>query len=80
MNFYTGLKKMNVWILKTDISSQSEFEKVKNTFDRNLDIYECTIDLDDIDKVVRIITNDLTLNEAESKIQNLGFFCKELED
>ena len=80
MSFYTGLKKMNVWILKTNISSQSEFEKVKNTFDRNLDIYECTIDLDDIDKVVRIITNDLTLNEAESKIQNLGFFCKELED
>ena len=80
MSFYTGLKKMNVWILKTNISSQSEFEKVKNTFDRNLDIYECTIDLDDIDKVVRIITNDLTLNAAESKIQNLGFFCKELED
>jgi hypothetical protein len=80
MNFYTGLKKMNVWILKTNISSQSEFEKVKNTFDRNLDIYECTIDLDDIDKVVRIISNDLTMDEAESKIQNLGFFCKELDD
>jgi len=80
MNFYTGLKKMNVWILKTNISSQSEFEKVKNTFDRNLDIYECTIDLDDIDKVVRIISNDLTIDEAESKIQNLGFFCKELDD
>lgn len=71
---------MNVWILKTNISSQSEFEKVKNTFDRNLDIYECTIDLDDIDKVVRIISNDLTMDEAESKIQNLGFFCKELDD
>jgi hypothetical protein len=80
MNFCTGLKKMNVWILKTNISSQSEFEKVKNTFDRNLDIYECTIDLDDIDKVVRIISNDLTMDEAESKIQNLGFFCKELDD
>lgn len=80
MNFYTGLKKMNVWILKTNISSQSEFEKVKNTFDRNLDIYECTIDLDDKDKVVRIISNDLTMDEAESKIQNLGFFCKELDD
>ncbi len=71
---------MNVWILKTDISSQSEFEKVRNTFDQNLDIYECTIDLDDIDKVVRIITDDLTIDEAESKIQNLGFFCKELDD
>ena len=70
---------MNVWILKTDISSQTEFEKVKNTFDQNLDIYECTIDLGDIDKVVRIVSNDLTINEAESKIQNLGFFCEELE-
>jgi len=70
---------MNVWILKTNISSQTEFEKVKNTFDQNLDIYECTIDLDDIDKVVRIISNDLTINEEESKIQNLGFFCEELE-
>ena len=71
---------MNALILKTDISTAADFDKVKSLFNQRPEVYECTIDLDDVDKIVRILTNGLTIDEAESKIQNLGFFCKELED
>jgi hypothetical protein len=71
---------MNALILKTNINSSAEFSKVKNMFDQHSDVHECTIDLEDTDKVVRIISNELTIREAESKIQNLGFFCQELEE
>ena len=71
---------MNALILKTNIGTITEFNRVKSLFNKRSEVYECTIDLDDIDKVVRIISNDLTIDEAESKIQNLGFFCKELEE
>jgi hypothetical protein len=71
---------MNALILKTNINSSAEFSKIKNLFEKSADVFECTIDLEDIDKVVRIISNELTIDEAESKIQNLGFFCRELEE
>ncbi len=71
---------MTALIFKTNINSVENFNLVRNNLYRTPNIFECTIDLEDIDKVLRVIAEGLTINDVEKKVHNLGFFCKELED
>lgn len=75
----TGIR-MTALIFKTDINSVENFNHIKSILFRIPNIYECTIDLEDVDKVLRIIAEGLTTRDVEKKVNNLGFFCKELED
>jgi hypothetical protein len=71
---------MEMLILKTDIKTGYEFKKVKNKLKDNYRIYECTIDLDDIDKVVRVIGENIETNDLVCKISSYGHLCEELPD
>jgi len=71
---------MDILILKTDINSEGEFLSVKNKLSECYLLNECTIDLEDRDKVLRVIGNDLNLTEVTSNVNKLGFACKELLD
>jgi hypothetical protein len=71
---------MKTLIFKTNIKSEKDFEEVKKTLsDRNC-ISEVTIDLEDVDKVLRVLADSLTVQEVEQEILDMGFYCKELED
>ncbi len=71
---------MTALIFKTNINSVDNFNLVRNVLYRTPNIYDCTIDLEDIDRVLRILAEDLTCGDVEKEVSNLGFFCKELED
>ena len=71
---------MNALIFKTNIDSEKDFIEVKKSLIKNRNIEECTIDLDDVDKVLRILSDSLTVKEIEKEILAMGFYCKELED
>ncbi len=71
---------MTALIFKTNINSVEKFNMVQHVLYRTPNIYECTIDLEDIDRVLRILADDLTTGDVEKEINNLGFFCKELEE
>lgn len=71
---------MNTLIFKTNIKSDKDFSAVKRTLCEKKKIKDCTIDLDDADKVLRILTDSYTVAELENEIHNLGFYCKELDD
>ncbi len=71
---------MEMLILKTDINSRYDFKKVKNRLKGYYRINELTIDLDDRDKVVRLIGDDIEPNDVVSKIKSYGFLCEELPD
>lgn len=71
---------MEPLIFKTNISSAESFSKVKKVLYGTPRIYDCTIDLEDADKVLRVISEDLSIEEVEKEVNRLGFFCKELED
>ncbi len=70
---------MEILILKTNINSKSDFIPVKDFLRYFYDIKDCSIDLEDIDKVVRITGNNLDLNEVISRVNGLGFQCEELQ-
>lgn len=71
---------MNTLIFKTNIKSDKDFIEVKRALSEKKKIEDCTIDLDDEDKVLRILTDSHTVVEIENEIQDLGFYCKELDD
>jgi hypothetical protein len=71
---------MDILILKTDINSNKEFLNVKNSLSHSFSINECTIDLEDTDKVLRITGDNLNLNDVAVRVCKMGFFCEELDD
>ncbi len=71
---------MEIIILRTNIRSKDDFGSVKNNLNNSYHINECTIDLEDRDKVVRVIGENIKKEEVVNKISNLGFLCEELPD
>ena len=71
---------MNVLIFKTNLATKIDFNKICNILFNLPDVYDCTIDLEDCDKVLRVITSTQTAGCVKQKINNIGFACDELED
>ena len=71
---------MNTLIFRTNIGSIEEFDQVKKALSRRNQIEECTIDLWDIDKVLRILSDSLSVQEIEKEVMSMGYYCKELEE
>jgi hypothetical protein len=71
---------MDILILKTSISTRNDFSDIDNYLSAHYDVDQCTIDLEDRDKVLRVIGSNLDLNEVISGVNSLGFECSELQD
>ena len=71
---------MNTLIFKTNIESKEDFDKIKNALSNKKQFAECTIDLDDVDKVLRILSDKLTVPDVEEEVVEMGFYCKEIEE
>ncbi len=71
---------MNTLIFKTNIKSAKDFKEVKKILSEKNNINECTIDLDDDDKVLRVLSDSVTVAEVEQQIIGMGYYCKELEE
>lgn len=71
---------MKTLIFKTNIESDIEFRTVRKILREKKRIEGCTIDLDDVDKVLRILTDAHTVSEIVEEVQGLGFYCKELNE
>ncbi len=70
---------MDTFIFKTNINSNDDFLEIKKILSGKKKIKECTIDLLDKDKVLRVLSDSYTISEIESEIGRMGFYCKELE-
>lgn len=71
---------MKMLILKTDIITETDFKTIKAKLKEYYNINELTIDLEDIDKVVRVIGDNFEKNDLLKKIHSLGYYCEELPD
>ncbi len=69
---------MEVLILKTNIRYKKDVKEVAPLLDGQDNISRWNIDLNDIDKVLRIEANDIELTEVVQLIQEAGFHCEEL--
>jgi hypothetical protein len=69
---------MDMLILKTNINSNFDFKYVRNLLNNSYKINECTVDLTDRDKVLRLIGEDLKMEDVIKRINKLGFYCEDL--
>ena len=71
---------MEILVLKTNISSKKQVKTVAPLLNGQESISRWNIDLNDIDKVLRIEASDIELDEVVQLIQEAGFYCEELAD
>ena len=69
---------MEVLILKTNIRYKKQVKTVAPLLDGQDNISRWNIDLNDIDKVLRIESDDMELTEVVQIIKKAGFHCEEL--
>lgn len=71
---------MNVFVYKTDIEGAFDLETIDELLSSQETIIRYSVDVEDIDKVLRI---ESTADNAEALAQTVvqaGYFCEELPD
>ena len=71
---------MNTLIFRTNINTQNDFALVRSELEKRFSIKESTIDLEDRDKVLRVITKHVQPQTIANEVKRLDYFCEELED
>lgn len=72
---------MNLLLFETGIRSRKKLRSLKPLLNKHSDILKWSIDLEDIDKVLRIeATTNLTEADIIDMIKNRGFYIQTLAD
>lgn len=72
---------MPLLLFQTDIRSKKKVKSLKPTLNKHSDILKWSIDLEDIDKVLKIeATTNITENDIIEIVQMHGFYIEILTD
>jgi hypothetical protein len=69
----------NIFIFKTNIQTEFDKLRIKNVLDASQKVLKWNIDMDDIDHVLRVVSDSLTPEQIISVLDYVGFECTELE-
>jgi hypothetical protein len=72
---------MKLVILRTDIKTKKKVKKMKAVFNNHPVISKWSIDIEDIDNVLRIeAAGNLHKDDVKRLVTENGFYCEELPD
>ena len=71
---------MDILVFATNVANLKAVSKVKPLLTAMPAIEDWNFDLDDCDRILRIVSNDLCPRQVESTLQTAGFDCHELVD
>jgi cell fate (sporulation/competence/biofilm development) regulator YmcA (YheA/YmcA/DUF963 family) len=71
---------MNVLVFKTSVTKKEQVSKVQALLTSLPLIIKWNFDLDDCDKILRVVTDRVSPRHVELVLQEAGFNCQELED
>ena len=69
----------NIFIFKTNIQTEFDKLRIKNVLDASQKVLKWNIDMDDADRVLRIVSDSLKPEQIISVLDYVGFECSELE-
>jgi len=69
----------HIFVFKTEISTVEETVLLKNIFLNRPEVQQWSIDLEDIDRVLRIVSATLGCNEIIALLQHFGLNCWDLD-
>jgi cell fate (sporulation/competence/biofilm development) regulator YmcA (YheA/YmcA/DUF963 family) len=70
---------MEVLVFKTSVSKRKQINEVKTLLESIPAIDKWNFDLEDCDKVLRVVAANLSPRQIERVLQTAGFDCQELE-
>lgn len=70
---------MEVLVFKTNLRFKKQITAVTQHINNLQGITRWNVDLDDVDKVLRIESNELSPRSVEVTLQQAGYFCEELQ-
>ena len=69
----------NIYIFRTNIQTEFDKMRIKNVLDASQKVLKWNIDMDDTDRVLRIVSDSLRPEQIISLLDYVGFECTELE-
>jgi cell fate (sporulation/competence/biofilm development) regulator YmcA (YheA/YmcA/DUF963 family) len=69
---------MEILVFKTNLINNKHVQKVKPSLNLHPYIKEWNVDLQDCDKILRVVSQNMPAKEVEQIILNAGYFCQEL--
>jgi hypothetical protein len=70
---------MEVLVFKTNVTSKKKVSKISALLTSFPAIEQWNFDLDDCDKVLRVVSRGVNPGSVESLLHNAGFNCQELD-
>jgi hypothetical protein len=70
---------MDIFIFKTNIDCECKLEKAKQCLAATKGISQWSVDTEDCDKVLRVVSNQLAIQSIISVIQSVNIQISELE-
>lgn len=70
-----------IGIFRTNINSFQEKNSVIDAISASFNVHNCSIDIEDCDKVLRVVANQLPIAESAiiNFVQQLGYQCDVME-
>lgn len=77
---HAGIRTLDILVFKTSVHSPSDVVRLEDLLRTDERILRWNVDLEDVDKVLRIVSNTLTAPEVIRLLGDKGFLCEELPD
>lgn len=78
--YYKHKGNIRIHVFKTNIETEEDVNHIKKSLDSNHKISQWSVDLEDIDRVLRIeASKNLSENDIIDMIKSKGFYCRDLE-
>ena len=71
---------MAILVFKTDVENMYHIRKLYALFKTIQGIIKWNVDTEDVDKILRVETLNVSPQKIEMTLQSAGYYCKELED
>ena len=71
---------MEILVFKTSVTQQEQVSKVKSLLTSIPNVKRWNFDLEDRDRILRVIADQVSPRHVETILQTAGFTCQELED
>lgn len=71
---------MEILVFKTDITDTRQVNSIVHHLDRLEGIIRWNVDLHDCDKILRVVSSNVSPRVIERHIMEAGHYCCELED
>ena len=70
---------VEVLVFKTNLTDAKRISDVESLLDIHPHIVKWTVDLDDCDNILRIVSRNIAAQEVENILLNAGYYCEELQ-